>query len=130
MRPHKEGDEHFPFPRLRKFPIELLRENWNENPPPPKKKILGGEGGGESEGRRGISVSFSPLLSPFTSLFCSRPKFLDELTRERLLYRLSCARVFFFFAVDMRNPMSFDILDMILFQLKKAKKEVKSMKID
>ena len=68
-------------------------------------------GGGGGELSRGNSVSFSTLPSPFIPLVCYRINFLDEPTRKRLLYRLSCALVFFFLlAVAVRNPMSFDIL--------------------
>ena len=52
-------------------------------------------GGGGGELRRGNSVSFSPLLSPFIPLVCYRLNFLDEPTRKRLLFRLSCALVSF-----------------------------------
>ena len=45
------------------------------------------EGGGE---KRKEEVSFSPLPSPviYCFFFCSRPNFLDELARQRLLRKL------------------------------------------
>ena len=68
----------FKWPTYESFQIELSRESWSER----KRRSLG-RGRGKEEQK--FSSSLAP--SPFIPLFCSRPNFLDELARKRLLRR-------------------------------------------